>query len=385
MLPAWAPNVHPLIVHFPLALLLVGALVDLVALLLPEQHGLRRSAVGLYVLGAVGAIAAAVTGNAAVDSVPLSPEAIPAAVEHEEWGERTAWLFGILTPIRMLAHWGYLDRTRWIHLVFVLLAAAGCFLLYEAGEHGAELVFAHGVGVRTAPPAAAGEPAGIGQAATPEPVPSVPTELGPAPGGAAAPVPAEEGPAFSTQEDGSWTWNPGAAGGDSLAGRVDWLTGSPSALNVIPAAGDGLGRVVRLQVRQTPAAFVGGSPLDGVLVQVRLNLDAFDGTVMVMHNVLDRDRYHFLSLEDGQLRLGVARGGTTLVLAQGQFEGEGWLNVRLVASESHFRGYVGNDLVAHGHGEDPPAGRVGLRLQGTGSVLVDRLQVSPVPSGEAGH
>ena len=53
IIPEWAPHVHPLLVHFPIALLITAAVLDLFALLLKHER-LRFAAVLVYVLGALG-------------------------------------------------------------------------------------------------------------------------------------------------------------------------------------------------------------------------------------------------------------------------------------------------------------------------------------------
>jgi uncharacterized membrane protein len=35
--PDWAPNIHPLIVHFPIALLVVTAFANLITFFIPEK------------------------------------------------------------------------------------------------------------------------------------------------------------------------------------------------------------------------------------------------------------------------------------------------------------------------------------------------------------
>ena len=59
LLPEWAPNFHPLIVHFPIALLFLAGLVDLVGLVLRDKPFFTTSAASLYVLGGFAALAAA--------------------------------------------------------------------------------------------------------------------------------------------------------------------------------------------------------------------------------------------------------------------------------------------------------------------------------------
>ncbi|MEW6752105.1 MAG: hypothetical protein AB1505_14160 [Candidatus Latescibacterota bacterium] len=65
---------------------------------------------GLHGLGAVGAIAAAITGNWAAAGVPLRSKAVSTLAHHEDGGEWTAWLFGLLAPMCVPAHWAHADR-----------------------------------------------------------------------------------------------------------------------------------------------------------------------------------------------------------------------------------------------------------------------------------
>ena len=69
LIPAWAPNIHPLLVHFPLALLCAAIAIDLVGCACRCNKPLRQAATLLYALGTVGAIAAYLSGRAASQSI----------------------------------------------------------------------------------------------------------------------------------------------------------------------------------------------------------------------------------------------------------------------------------------------------------------------------
>ena len=57
------PNIHPAFVHLPLALLPVALAFDVLSVAQRRQQWLDRAAASLYCLGAVGAVAAYLTGQ----------------------------------------------------------------------------------------------------------------------------------------------------------------------------------------------------------------------------------------------------------------------------------------------------------------------------------
>ena len=140
-------EIHPAIVHFPIALTAVGALAAVVYLLI-RLEWLRWLAPVLLSLALLGAIAAYFSGESAKDrAVELGvPEA--AIQQHEETG---IWGLG-LTGLACLLSWATHARRRgvWVSAI-VAVAAAGIFLWN--GHLGGRLVFIHGAG-RVAAPAA---------------------------------------------------------------------------------------------------------------------------------------------------------------------------------------------------------------------------------------
>src|ERR1700674_3819276 len=102
LVPDWAPNIHPLLVHFPIALLSAAAAVDVVGWAFWRNRLLRQVATLLYVLDTGGAVAAYVTGRAASQTIWLPGMAQAVLRQHWDWALRTVWFFGIVTVIRLV-------------------------------------------------------------------------------------------------------------------------------------------------------------------------------------------------------------------------------------------------------------------------------------------
>ena len=150
-MPELAP-LHPIIVHFVIALLMVGVALRLLALIFKKGTWLSPAAVLLLVLGTSAAVLAVRSGDEAHGPAERVPGARNAVVEHEEWGERTRNIFLIVAAVELVALAVGAGRLRrGLHLASGVVGLIGAYALYETGEHGGELVYeyAGGVGVRT--------------------------------------------------------------------------------------------------------------------------------------------------------------------------------------------------------------------------------------------
>lgn len=142
-------DLHPIIVHFPIALLVVYSLFEISGVLL-NKDDLSKIALYLLFLGVITSIGAVLTGNQAADA---ASELIKNGAEipqelidtHEEYANFTMWFYTAILVARV-----YLvlkkKFTRKIKYLFAVLSLAGCFLIYETAEHGGELVYKYGAG-----------------------------------------------------------------------------------------------------------------------------------------------------------------------------------------------------------------------------------------------
>lgn len=145
---------HPQVVHFTIVLTLVGVALRLVALTGRVPFA-SPAASTLLIFGALTGIVSAQTGTAAHGPVERVPGSRPAVQRHEEAGETARNVLIVLGLIEVAGL--ALRKSPKVKLVHGLAAVVGlgaCAAVYEAGEHGGELVYAYagGVGIRSGDP-----------------------------------------------------------------------------------------------------------------------------------------------------------------------------------------------------------------------------------------
>jgi len=142
---------HPQVVHFVIALLLVGVALRIVSLSGRLTWSSPAAAL-LLLVGTVASVVAVRSGDDAHGPAERVPGARDAVVEHEEWGERTRNVFLGIAALELVALAGAGRRwRRGVHAASALIGLYGAYALYETGEHGGELVYnyAGGVGIRS--------------------------------------------------------------------------------------------------------------------------------------------------------------------------------------------------------------------------------------------
>lgn len=143
-------EIHPMLVHFPIALVLAALVFDWGRWIFAREKlttaGFWGGSTPLLLLALIGAGAAIVTGLIAEDGAPKSE------IVHELIESHETAAFVVASGVALLSLWRIALRgafpRKWPVLYLVLLMAVTVVLGYGA-YFGGLMVYAHGVGVNT--------------------------------------------------------------------------------------------------------------------------------------------------------------------------------------------------------------------------------------------
>ncbi|MEX2479197.1 MAG: DUF2231 domain-containing protein [Gracilimonas sp.] len=349
LVPDWAPNLHPLIVHFPIAILVTAGLANLISLFIPEKWWDEAKNTILYVFGGIAAIATYYTGQAAADTVFLETEAQSVLTEHADWALWLVWFFGLYMVLRIVFHWFGLFEKRSFKVIAFLTVLPGLFMIYETAEYGGKMVFGYG--------------AGTGQLIQPEE---------PVSEDSSKPDSSTVSSSFNEKENGDWIWQINEMAVSDLISNFHWIEGSVQDLSPEVRQGN-----LILEAAEEANFFVTHNNFQNVQIDTYLNIKNLNGEIKFVHHVQDAQNYDFVSLQsNGTIRQGRMLDGETTIFEEGSFEPEETLYLRVVADGTHFRGYINREMRVHGHGDAPEAGAVGFWLQGDGKVQLTSIELT---------
>jgi len=144
--------IHPVVIHFPIALLLTSAVFDSACLVLRKFLWLDRAATALQVIGGIGLGAAYLTGLRAEEHAqPVTGAAQGILAEHESLALLTLGAVAAAVIVKLFVTWlGRHDlrvQVGIFRLLALILIFGTVFLLVMTAYHGGLLVYDHGIGV----------------------------------------------------------------------------------------------------------------------------------------------------------------------------------------------------------------------------------------------
>ncbi len=383
------PNLHPLLVHFPVALLPAALLLDAIGLARRRDDGMDGAAALLYVLAALGTGAAYLAGESAADGLVDVPARAELALSAHSDAALLA-LRAVLVAVALRVSLAVLGRTRTASAallrtgrgICLLLVLAATGLVWRAADRGGALVYRHGLAVAAeGGPARGGEEAaGAGASAG---------EDGPAETGTGGPLAdASTVAAGAPQdrmrhgEDGSLAWTPLPGDGTALTEilRVVGPMGEAAVSWQPPSDGAGGADGLALQVQGRALLLLPGTFGD-VQMEATLVADGFQGTLGLAHHLREDGRGggRFTVTTGGEAALLAGEGSSARTLdAKPAALPAGKVRLGVSSAGRHLKGFVNGKTVVHGHIPPDPDGACGLLLDGEGTVRVMSVRVTPL-------
>ena len=136
-------NVHPLVVHFPIAFLIGYFVIDLMGTLFKQPHW-RTVASGLLYLGTISVIFAVIAGFLAAGSVAHNDVVHAIMTQHQKIGLMASSLAVILSIWRLFSKGFILKGLNVLHLILSALLSS---LIIFGADLGGLMVYKHGVAV----------------------------------------------------------------------------------------------------------------------------------------------------------------------------------------------------------------------------------------------
>lgn len=354
LIPEWMSNVHPLIVHFPIALLLIAVAADLAGLILKRYNWIKPAALWLYVLGALGTIGAFISGKQAADVVHFPTPSYPVISEHADLALYTMLFFSLYAIVRLFAFRKQWDQRSAVAVILFVVAAGGLGLLQQTAEHGGELVFRYGVGTSLQP-----------ETVSPKSTTSAESKI-------------------DISENGSWNWQAGENAALTLRQNFTLMQGNWENITLQNIRTKDGTKALSIQFEDKQSfLFSFGPDLKNLQIRIQADLSGFEGRFFAVHHISDTATYDFLAVEGSEARLGRMENGTVDFFDTGSVKNYGWLTLKAVSSSGHYRGYVNDKLVAHGHGSDLKAGPAGFLISGSGSIQISAIDVTSLDEAPA--
>ncbi len=342
------PNLHPAVVHFPIVLIPLAVLLTAITLVTEGQRVSSRATALAWLAAALAATVAFFAGRSAADGlVGIPPQVQPLIGDHADQAQRTliltwviAVIYGAISPMKPQA-----AAARGGQILALGGGLVAFALVGWTADRGGLLVYQHGLAVTAPPPPA--------------------PDCEPAPAAAAASPPGDR---LSTDEGGTITWAP-APGDLSAEGLPVSVSGAISegepADGVVALAVDGSGTILLPET------------MESVQVNAWVDLSGFEGEASVLHHVgkSDTEGGFFAVSTAGSARLAELSGK---VLDESELDLSGLRAISVSAAGAHYKGLVNGKLITHGHGPELAPGRVGLRLDGRGQVLLRSIEAVPL-------
>ncbi len=136
------PTLHPLVVHFPIVLLLLAALLQFTGLFVFKKE-LSWITMGFLFLGVVGAWMASNPYHPHTSE--LAGNAAWLLEQHERYASLTFWAGLAALVVKIITHF-FLKKKQWAEILVFVLLVTTTYFVSTAAHFGAQLTHIEGVG-----------------------------------------------------------------------------------------------------------------------------------------------------------------------------------------------------------------------------------------------
>ena len=136
------PNLHPMFVHFPIVLLLLATVAQLLVVVYPKNSTYKHISLFLIAFGCLGAFIA--IKNAAHISGDADDKAIDIFKIHQRFGQITLYLSLFATILRLVFFKAM--AKKWMEYILLILFFLISIVVSYTGHLGASMVYKYGVG-----------------------------------------------------------------------------------------------------------------------------------------------------------------------------------------------------------------------------------------------
>jgi len=176
----------------------------------------------------------------------------------------------------------------------------------------------------------------------------------------------------------STIWTPSGQGTDVISSDFHFIAGGMEDIIPEVVAGPKGENLLALTANGKEVAFVFHKTYGNVGMAVSLNRTSFEGTIKLVHHARNNNDYEFVAINGNKMKLGRIVDGEETIFDESDFSGGDWITVRASAAGEHYKGYIGNKMVTHGHGDETEEGYVGIMTEGTGKIHIKSIEVSPL-------
>ncbi len=141
-------KLHPLVVHFPVALLTLYVVLEILSQIFKKKF-LKNTTHLILLLGVIGGIAAVLTGNMEfqflTNSNMLNKTQSTLVSNHEFYATLTMWYFFVILIFKTYLVFKKKNQTL-LNYLFIIFALGGFYLIFTTAKLGGKLVYEFGIG-----------------------------------------------------------------------------------------------------------------------------------------------------------------------------------------------------------------------------------------------